>query len=223
MVASLLALMLATAVETPVTGPRIPTRYGAGGSEPWWSLGIERGRITYDPADGNPGIVVPAPRPRPIRNGYRYVTPRLTIEIRQVRCEDEAMRDYADTVRVTAYGRTWEGCGGTVLPPRVLADTDWIITDVGGTAVSGDGYSLRFAGGRVNGQAGCNHFTGSYEERRPILTINRLAVTRRACPAPRMALERLAVRILSGPVIMNFVDGDSLVLTGNGGSIRLRP
>ena len=200
-----------------------PGRYGAGGSEPWWSLAIEHGRISYDPADGHSRIVAPAPRPRPIRNGYRLVTPRLIVEVRHVRCEDEALRDFADTVRVTAYGRTLEGCGGRVLPPPTLDGTDWVIASIAGTPVRGDGFSLRFAEGRMSGQAGCNMFNGAYRERRPTLTFGALTVTRRVCPAPRMALERRALRILTGPVRMNFVDGDSLILTGRGGSIRLRP
>jgi heat shock protein HslJ len=224
-----LVLLLAAAAasaataETVVTGARIPAPYGAGGSEPWWSLGIEHGRITYDPADGNPIIRVPAARRQPIRNGYRYVTPQLTVDVRHVRCEDDALRAYADTVRVTANRRTYEGCGGAVLPPLSLADTDWVIVSIGGTAVHGDGNSLGFREGRMIGRAGCNEFSGTYRERRPVLTLGRLAVTRMACPGARGTLEWRALRILAGPVRMRFVNGDDLILTGDGGSIRLRP
>jgi heat shock protein HslJ len=216
-------LLFAAAALTAAAPPGAPASYGAGGSEPFWSLEIARGRITYDPATGDPTIRMPTPRPRAVRNGYRYTGPGLVIDVRHVRCEDEAERAHSDTVRVTAHGRTVEGCGGAVLPPEQLADTDWIITTIDRVAVEGDNYGLRFAGGRVNGQAGCNHFTGAYREARPLLRLGPIAVTRMACPDARMAHERRALRILAGPVRMTFVDGDTLVLTGNGGSIRLRP
>jgi heat shock protein HslJ len=219
MTALALALALAAAMAAP---SRAPASYGAGGSEPFWSLEIARGRIIYDPGDGNPTVRAPAPRARAVRNGYRYVTPGLIIDIRHDRCEDEAERSFADTVRVTANGGAVEGCGGAILPPETLADIDWIITTIDGVDVHGDGYILQFAGGRVNGQAGCDHFTGSYRETRPLLRLGRIAVTRMACPGERMALEQRALRVLNGPVRMRFVEGDDLILTGNGGSIRLR-
>jgi heat shock protein HslJ len=214
-----LALALTAALAAP---PGVPASYGAGGSEPFWSLEIARGRIVYEPGDGNPTVRVPAPRARAVRNGYRYVTPGLVIDIRHDRCQDEAERFFTDTVRVTVNGGTVEGCGGAILPPESLADIDWIITTIDEVEVHGDGYSLRFAGGRVNGQAGCNHFTGAYRETRPLLRLGPIAVTRMACPGARMALERRALSILNGPVRMRFVEGDNLILTANGGSIRLR-
>jgi hypothetical protein len=37
-----------------------------------------------------------------------------------------------------------------------------------------------------------------------------------------MAHERGVLRVLSGPVRIGYPDGDTLMLTGNGGMIRLR-
>jgi heat shock protein HslJ len=216
-------LLLAATALVAAAPSRSAARYGAGGSEPFWSLAIERGRITYNPGTGEPAFSMRAPPRQNVRNGYRYVTPRLVIDIRHVRCEDEAERYFADTVRVTTNGNTYSGCGGAVLPPPTLADTDWVIASIAGTPVRGDGYGLQFHEGRVSGQAGCNRFSGTYRERRPLLILGPMAVTRMACLGPRMALERRALRILSGPVRMNFVDGDNLILTGRGGTMRLRP
>jgi len=54
------------------------------------------------------------------------------------------------------------------------------------------------------------------------LTPGAIAATRMACPGPRMAHEQRAFAILSGPVTVSHPDGDTLVLTGEAGSIRLR-
>jgi heat shock protein HslJ len=130
---------------------------------------------------------------------------------------------YADTVRVTANGTTVAGCGGTLLPPATLADTDWRIVAIGGEAVDGDTYAMQFTGaGRLNGQAGCNRFSGRYAQRRVLLTAGPIAVTRMVCPGARMTHERAVLQILAGRVTIGFPDGETMVLTAAGGSIRLR-
>jgi heat shock protein HslJ len=216
-------LMLAATTLVGAAPSPPAARYTAGGSEPFWSFVIERGRIIYNPGTGEPTFTLRAPPRQAVRNGWRYVTPRLVIDIRHVRCEDEAERYFVDTVRVTTDGPTYSGCGGAALPPESLADTDWTITAIGGTPVRGDGYNLQFREGRVSGRVGCNEFSGTYREMRPRLRFGPMAVTRMACPGPRMAFENRVLRILAGPVRMSFFEGDSLVLTGNGGTMRLQP
>ncbi|HEV7660726.1 MAG TPA: META domain-containing protein [Allosphingosinicella sp.] len=199
-----------------------PGAYTAGGSEPFWGLEIAGGQMTYEPGDDR-RLIAATPRRRPIRNGYRYVTRIFTVEIRHVRCEDEGERVHSDTVRVTANGTTVWGCGGTLLPPATLADTDWRIVAIGGEAVNGDNYAMQFTGaGRLNGQAGCNRFSGRYAQRRIRLTAGPIAATRMACPGARMAHERAVLHILGGQVTIGFPDGETMMLTAGGGSIRLR-
>jgi heat shock protein HslJ len=199
-----------------------PGAYTASGSEPFWRLEIAGGRVTYEPGDDSRLTAATPPR-RPIRNGYRYVTRHFTVEVRHVRCEDEGERVHSDTVRVTANGNSVEGCGGTLLPPATLADTDWRIVAIGGEEVDGDNYAIQFTGaGRLNGQAGCNRFSGRYAQRRVRLTAGPITATRMACPGPRMAHERAVLQILGGQVTIGFPDGETMMLTAAGGSIRLR-
>jgi len=93
-------LALALAIAQPAASP-----YQAHGTEPFWGVRIGDGRIVYTSAEGA-RIAVRTPRRRPIRNGYRYVTPRMRIDVTQVRCGD-GMGDrlYADTFRISFPGR----------------------------------------------------------------------------------------------------------------------
>jgi heat shock protein HslJ len=108
---------LATACATadppaPASGPP-HERYEARGQEPGWYLLIHDGRIDYSGNYGEKKIEVARPEPRPSFNGRRYVTPRLTVDITYVRCND-AMSGFGfeHQVMVIADGETFKGCGG---------------------------------------------------------------------------------------------------------------
>lgn len=200
--------------------------YRAAGTEPFWGLRIGGGRMVYSSPD-QPSVSVATPRPRAIRNGRRYATSRLTVEItREGACNDGMSERYsAETVRLwfgRRTGRTLEGCGGAAVPPPTLTGSQWRIVAIGGRPVSGDNYILEFSEGRLSGQAGCNRFSGPYSETRPTLRPGAIAATRMACPGAAMDNERRALRILAGPLAMVFPDGDTLVLSGRGGAMRLR-
>jgi heat shock protein HslJ len=202
--------------------------YRALGTEPFWSVTIGGGRMVFDTPEG--GFSVVAPAPRTTFNGRRYETARLTVDITHGECSDGMSdRRYADTVRVTADGRELSGCGGDILPPAALAGTSWAIVAIGGEAVSGELYHLSFTSERMSGQAGCNRFTGDYRVSGDTLTVGALAMTRMACVSldgatgrDPMAHERRFGEIVSGPVRVSFPNGDTLVLTGANGEIRLR-
>jgi heat shock protein HslJ len=210
---ALLALLLAAAP------------YRAHGTEPFWGVTITGNRIRFEvPGDGGTEAVA---RPRAIRGGRIYESRRLTVEIRRGRCNDGMSDRYqADTVRVWVgprTGRGLEGCGGATLPPASLADTGWSIVAIDGEAiVPAENYHLQFGEGRIQGQAGCNRFSGPYREAVRTLIPGPIVATRMACAPPRMRHERRVLRLLSGPARFAYPDGDTLVLTGNGGAIRLR-
>jgi heat shock protein HslJ len=214
----LIAAALALALQTSPAAPP----YRASGSEPFWSLEISGRRMVFSPNDGERELRAPRPRMQPTRAGYRLVTPRFTVDVRHVPCEDDAERRYRDTVRVTAYGRHFDGCGGTLLPPLTVANTDWRIEAIGAARVDGDAYRLSFHEGRISGQAGCNRLTGAYVQNGDRLTAGPIAATRMMCPPPRMAHERALLDILRGPVRVSYPSGDVMVLTGSGGTVRLR-
>lgn len=220
----LCALPLAACATTPP--PTAPAQiYRAHGTEPFWGVTIGGGRIVYTAPD-QPGVDVAAPRPRPIANGYRYVTPAMRIDVTHVRCNDGmGDRYYADTFQVYFPGadRPLEGCGGATLPPDTLNDTGWGIIAIDGEAIApAETYGLQFADGRLIGQAGCNRFSGAYAEAGGMLRPGPIMATRMACPEPRMTHERKMLRLLSGPVRFSYPDGDTMLMMGNGVTVRLR-
>lgn len=217
----LLALIAAAALfgETPSPGTE---PYNASGTEPFWGVGIAGGQISFEMNEDR--ISVPAPEPVATTTGRRYVTDRLTIDIRPGVCND-GMSDYlyADTVIVVADGRTLNGCGGERVPEDTLAHSTWSIEQIDGQVIDEDeAYVLEFTADRISGRAGCNRFSGIYSRAGDTLTPGALATTRMACPSPHMEHEGRALQVLSGPVrISQASDGDALILTGNGGSIRI--
>lgn len=221
--AYLLAAVAAACAYPAVTTPPLEAdTYRALGNEPFWSVTITDGRMRYDAPDG-PRFSVPVPPPRTTFNGHRYETDRLTLDVTHGECSDGMSdRRYADTVMVIVDGRTLRGCGGTILPPASLAETAWSIVEIDRQAVQGDNYTLQFTADRMSGQAGCNRFSGGYMLSGETLMPGAIAATRMACPGPRMDHEQRAFRVLSGPVRVSYPDGDTLVLSGNGGTIRLR-
>jgi heat shock protein HslJ len=215
-----LLLSAACAAPPPVGAPH--GNYRALGNEPFWSLEIAHGRIAYDPANGR-RFSVAAPPPRMTSNGYRYETPRLAVEVTRAECSDGMSdRRYADTVTVTIGGETLRGCGGALVAPFRLAGTSWAIVDIAGHDVQGGRYYLHFRAGDFSGRAGCNRFSGVYTVNSETLTFGPISASRMACPEPRMNHERLALRVLGGPMGIRFPDRDTLVLAGSGGRLRLR-
>ena len=198
--------------------------YSAHGTEPFWGLAFEDGRMIYTDPEGA-RIEVPRPRPATTRGGVHiYRTPRMTVEIsHEGRCSD-GMSDYeyADMVRVRLGrgrgGRPLEGCGGGMLPPVTLADTNWLIVDINGSIVGGETYQLSFDGeGRLSGQAGCNRFSGPYSQSGRTLNPGAIVSTRMACPGDRGRDEARVLELLRGPVLINYRGGMIMSLQENNG------
>lgn len=224
----LLGALAAACTPAPPPGPPPPAPpgatepYRATGTEPFWSITVADGRMTFASPDG-PGFSVPAPEPRTTFNGHRWETPRITLDVTHGRCSDGMSdRIYADTTRATVDGRELRGCGGAILAPDTLAGTSWSIVEIDGLAVSGDAYHVQFEADRISGQAGCNRFSGTWSMSGDTLTLGPLAATRMACPGPAMEHEQRAFQVLQGNVRAIHPEGDVLVLSGNGGTIRLR-
>ena len=198
-------------------------RYEAGGFEPTWSLVIEHGRLTYDPGFGGEGrISMPVPRRQPVRNGYRYETRELRIDVRHVRCQSYPGRLFADTVTVSGVAEP--GCGGRPVAPPSLNATIWSIGAIGGTRYNDGESNLLFAYDNVlRGSAGCLQFSVPYHERRPLVRFGRMTVTHQDCAGLALERARRLLETFSGTARISFVDGDTLVLTGPHGAARLIP
>lgn len=109
-----LAFAAAGCATAPAPTGGTDATYRALGTEPFWSVTIGGGRMTYDSANG-PRFSVPVPASRPTLNGYRYEAPRLTVDVTHTRCSDGMSdRIYADTVLVIVDGEGLRGCGGTI-------------------------------------------------------------------------------------------------------------
>ena len=193
--------------------------YSAHGTEPFWGLAFEDGRMIYTDPDGA-RIDVPRPRPTTTRAGVHvYRTPRMTVEIsHEGRCNDGMSEyEYPDTVRVrfgrNRTGGALQGCGGGMLPPVTLAETNWLIVDINGSIVGGETYQLNFDGqGRLSGQAGCNRFSGPYTQSGHRLTPGPIVATRMACPGDRGRDEARMLQLLRGPVQISYRGGMILSL-----------
>ena len=217
-----LGLALAACSTIPPSNRSAARPYRALGTEPFWSVTLGDRQMTFESPEAPP-VVMPLPAPRTQGQGRRYETPRLTMDIAPGPCSDGMSdRRYADRVTVVMDGRRLEGCGGDVLAPARLDGTAWAIVEIGGAAVSGEAYHLQFESGRLRGQAGCNRFSGLYQESDGTLAPGPVVATRMACPGPRMDHELQVMELLSGPVRFEHPDGDTLVLTGSGRTIRLR-
>lgn len=90
--------------------------YRALGTEPFWSITIANGRMTYDSPEG--GFSVPAPRGQELGDGRIWETRRITLHIWHQDCTD-GMSDnhYPNGVRAIVNGRELRGCGGPVVTP----------------------------------------------------------------------------------------------------------
>jgi heat shock protein HslJ len=114
----LLAVPAACATPAPLPEPGpAQEHYEARGNEPGWSVMIHDGRVDYVGNYRDRKITVPRPDPRPSFNGRRYITPRLTVDVTYVRCNDGMSgRGFEHQVTVTADGQTYKGCGGERRP-----------------------------------------------------------------------------------------------------------
>ena len=90
--------------------------YRALGTEPFWSISVADGRMTYETPEG--GFSVPAPRAEETGDGRIYRTRRLMLHSWFAECSDGMSdRRYRDTVRAEVDGRTLSGCGGPYTEP----------------------------------------------------------------------------------------------------------
>lgn len=204
--------------------PDRPSVYRAIGTEPGWSLTIRGGRMDYDGDYGERKISVSRPEPRTTFNGHRYETPRLTVDVTHGQCSDGMSdRIFADTVTVTADGKTVKGCGGDIIPPSDLSGTNWTIESVGGVpATKGRPATLAFTPDKASGSSGCNRFSGSYQLNTTVLTLSPVMATKMACIGPVMDQENALFAILKGPLGIR-MRGDTLILTSeNGRSVVLK-
>ena len=226
--AAAIALLPALCSCIPAAEPPQPSpmpadgdAYVARGNEPGWMLTMDEKTIAYQGDYGQTKISVPAVTGTPSFNGMRYITPRLTVDVTYAACSDDMSgKRFADSVMVTADGRTVKGCGGRALPPETLDDTHWKIVSIDEMPVASGGKAaeLHFAGGKISGSAGCNNLSGGYLAEGTSLTFAPIAATRMMCPEPQMTQEMKLLGILKGKAATRYTIDGKLIVTGENGS-----
>jgi heat shock protein HslJ len=203
--------------------------YHARAADGSWSLSIADGQMTFS-ADSRQAVVVATPSPDQDNISRRYAARPLTVDILPgASCAVATGERYADTVFITSGRRSYEGCGGRILAPDDLTDTSWYFAEIGGarTELTGDilrddRYAVDFGADAFVGYGGCNRFSAHYRVVAGILTIHEpWGTTRGTCAEPVMSRERRLMEILRASVRVSFPDQNTLLLTGESGTIRL--
>lgn len=222
-------MILIAALLGALADPAAAEPYRALGIEPSWSLTIADGRMTWESGE-RPSVSVAAPAPTSDEGQTHYQTRQLSVDIMPLAC-DRGMggRRYADTVFITVAGELLGGCGGAELAADDLNGTSWHFAEIAGEAVPltgdllrDDSYAIDFHDVGFIGYGGCNRFSAGYSRSGDMLTAHApWGSTVRRCAEPVMNRERRLLQILSQPVRVSLPDPDTLLLTGEGGTIRL--
>jgi len=201
--------------------------YRAHGTEPFWNLTIDARSLRFAVNGARP-ITIARPRPIVGFNGERYVTPRLTVDVTHMPCND-GMNDqrYHDTVTVSIGRRRFRGCGGGVIDqPQNALIGNWRILSINGRpTLERSPATIRFEGDRVSGNTGCNAFGGSFRFERGRLTTGPMFSTKRACIAPSAnGQERELLAFFGERASVSQGNRDRLVLTArSGGTLVIAP
>lgn len=129
---------------------------------------------------------------------------------------------------LSAFALALCACATTapVGPPPSLSGTSWMVTSVDGYSTGrGTGLTADFTvDGRINGDSGCNSYSGPYIQTGSTVRIGELLSTRRACvDGDRQQLETRMLRIMQGANrIENERDG-RISLQGESGTVMLAP
>jgi heat shock protein HslJ len=99
-----------------------------------------------------------------------------------------------------------------------LAGTSWTLTDLDSGGVTGTAPTLELTETDANGTGGCNTFSGTYTTDGNAISFGPLATTMMACEPTIMEQETVYLAALDGATTYA-VDGDTLTITGDAGSL----
>jgi heat shock protein HslJ len=112
--------------------------------------------------------------------------------------------------------------GGSRYIPE-LAGTSWVVTRIDGRAPLGrDALSADFGvDGRLNGDSGCNHYSGPFIQDGSTVRVGELLSTRRACvDTDQQRQESRVLAILQGEAIVRY-ERDRLSVRSSSGTLEL--
>ena len=216
------ALWLAACATLPVAPPvkAAPATYKALGTEPFWSLEMSNGIMSFKDAN-DPMTRVMEYRATSTPNGWRYASKTITADVTLTPCSDGMSdRTYKDTVTVMVGKEAYKGCGGGVLPPVSLESTSWRIASINGAEIPvTQGALVSFGEGRMSGTVGCNRLGSDYGYTAGKLNFGPVMSTRMACQEPLTSQEYAFVSLLGASPATSFTNNGSLVLTGKDGVV----
>ncbi len=240
LIAASLTALLATgcattptgAAQTPDAMPADPIEpYHALGTEPFWSLTMDRDTIRFERPEHEP-VVRDRPAPMIAPGGEVFRTRGLMIIVYSGRTCSDGMSDrtYPDTVRIMAERVRYQGCGGAPVDAEAAADSSaildgqWGIVSLAGEAIDDDRATIRFQEGRISATVGCNRMAGSFRFAGEQLIAGPMMSTKMACAGPLMPREAKLAELLGQPLAHATNTAEQLILTApDGRTIVLRP
>lgn len=194
----------------------------ARGQEPGWLLNMEKSTLTLLYQYGQKQFSAPTPEPEPITNGARYLTrdngKTLVLELTRDYCEDSMSgMPYPYTATVTLADETLNGCGGD--PKALLVGSEWVVEDINGQGIiDSSRITLNFTeNANVQGLAGCNRYTGTYQLTGAGLRIEQVTQTRMACVPALMQQEEKVLDTLTSVTRFRLDKTGALHLEGREG------
>lgn len=218
----LAALGLASCQTIPAKSPEAApdTRYRASGTEPFWSLAIDGKRMVFTLA-GERHVFGAGTVSRPSFNGWRHVSKTITADVTFSPCSDGMSdRIYKDSVTVMVGDRTFQGCGGGIVPPENLDQTHWRILSINSFIIEPErGAELSFDGKRMSGTIGCNRLGAEYSFDGKALLVGPVMATKMACPEPVSGQEHALLTLLDELQSIRFTGDGAMVLEDKIGGI----
>jgi len=106
--------------------------------------------------------------------------------------------------------------------PSALAGSGWTVVKINDRPTPrGNQYFIRFEGGRLSAQFGCNGMGGAYTLNGDHLSVPSLQQTLMGCPEPAMRFESEGGAVLRSNVRIERPDGRTMRLVSEAGSIDL--
>lgn len=220
------------ALAAAQAAPAAPEGYRASGNAPSpWSLTVANGRMVFEtPVRAPISIAIPAAQTSDGITEYRSGKLHVSIHRGGPLCEGADEQSYRDSVFVMVGRAEYAGCGGAPLPIDWLDGTSWHFTEIAGedTGLTGDifrddRYAVDFGADTMVGYSGCNRFSAGYVRADGTLTTRPpFGSTRGGCSEAVMNRERRLFEILGQPMRISFPDRNTMVLTGESGTLQLR-
>lgn len=204
--------------EAGEAGPAAP--YQASGNEPFWNLQIAGNQAVVERL-GEERQVFTIGRPEEDGNRQRWAGDGIAVESVAKQCIDSMSGiEKTDQVQVALGQEVLSGCGGDIVAPDTLADTQWTLISLDGSKVLLDPPPTLAVDteGRVAGSDGCNRFMGgmAFGPEGRAASEGHGASTMMAC-APEQEEVARAYNSLRGQVSGWQVDQGQLTLTTEAG------